>query len=162
MNLVYVASSCSSLNRSHAASAAAALGLAGRSSWHDDAPSAAETTQTASARRSAGPEPARAATRAATTAGAAGGGSLVFSASSGELVMTATGLAPLEAGAEYGCWVEVDGERRRLGRMYWAGNLWAWAGPADGLADLPAGTAFGVSLVAAGGGDGQPVLAGEL
>jgi hypothetical protein len=45
--------------------------------------------------------------------------------------------------------------------MYWAGDLWAWAGPADGLGDLPAGTTFGVSLVAAGG-EGQPVLVGEL
>ena len=34
---------------------------------------------------------------------------------------------------EYGCWVEVDGERRRLGKMYWAGDVWTWAGPVDGL-----------------------------
>ncbi|MEW6224219.1 MAG: anti-sigma factor [Chloroflexota bacterium] len=146
---------------------AGALGFAAGGTWlagqgNRDREVALLQDTTASAMRIAGQPDARAVTLAATTAGAGGGGRLVFSASSGELVMTATGLAPLEAGAEYGCWVEVDGERRRLGRMYWAGNLWAWAGPADGLADLPAGTAFGVSLVAAGGGDGQPVLAGEL
>ena len=153
--------------RAAALGVAGALGFAAGGAWPSDQGNrdrevALLQDATASAMRIAGQPDARAVTLAATTAGAAGGGSLVFSASSGELVMTATGLAPLEAGAEYGCWVEVDGERRRLGRMYWAGNLWAWAGPADGLADLPAGTAFGVALVAAGGGDGQPVLAGEL
>jgi hypothetical protein len=116
---------------------------------------------TVSAMRIASQPDARAVALTATSAGGAGAGNLLFSAASGELVMTATDLAPLAAGAEYGCWVEVGGERKRLGRMYWAGDLWAWAGPADGLGDLPAGTAFGVSLVAAGG-EGQPVLAGEL
>lgn len=76
--------------------------------------------------------------------------------------MTATDLTPLPSGGEYGCWVEVDGERRRLGRMYWAGELWSWAGPATGLEGLPDGTTFGVSFVPAGGGAGEPVLTGEL
>jgi len=100
---------------------------------------------------------------AATTAGDAATGSLVFSATSGELVVVATGL-PVEAtGQEYGCWVEIDGTRRRLGRMYWGGDVAAWSGPATGLADLPPGTIFGVSLGPSGGSpDATPVLTGRL
>lgn len=98
----------------------------------------------------------------APTSGGSATGSLVFSPSSGELVMIATNLAPEPAGQQYGCWVEQDGQRRRLGRMYWAGKLWAWAGPATGLASLPPGTVFGVSLGASGGGEGEPVLTGQL
>ena len=64
---------------------------------------------------------------------------------------------------EYGCWIEVDGTRTRIGKMYWAGDLWAWAGPVDGLADVPEGATFGVSLgPVGGGGDATPVLTGEL
>ena len=51
----------------------------------------------------------------------------------------------------------------RLGKMYWAGDLWTWAGTATGLADLPAGATFGVSLgPIGGGGDSTQVLAGSL
>jgi hypothetical protein len=89
-------------------------------------------------------------------------GTLLFSPSSGELVMVADGLGPAPAGKEYGCWVEVDGEKRRIGRMYTGGELQAWAGPVDGLAALPPGAVFGVSLVPVGGGAGEPVLTGQL
>jgi len=90
-------------------------------------------------------------------------GTLLFSPSSGELVMVATGLGRTPPGDEYGCWVEADGTRERIGRMYWAGELWTWAGPVDGLESLPADATFGVSLGPAGGGPGSvPVLAGEL
>ncbi|OGO57321.1 MAG: hypothetical protein A2V85_15625 [Chloroflexi bacterium RBG_16_72_14] len=147
---------------------AGALGFAAGGAWRSG-PDGDQQRQvallrdtTASAMRIASQPDARTVVLTATSTGGAGAGSLLFSAASGELVMTATDLAPLAADAEYGCWVEVDGERRRLGRMYWAGDLWAWAGPADGLGDLPAGTAFGVSLVVTGSGEGQPVLAGEL
>ena len=99
---------------------------------------------------------------AATTAGAGSEGTLLFSPSTGELVMVASGLAALQPGQEYGCWVEADGQRRRIGRMYPGGDLQSWAGPVDGLANLPPGTVFGVSLVAAGGGTGVPVLTGGL
>lgn len=87
---------------------------------------------------------------------------LLFSPSEGELVIVADGLAPLPAGMEYGCWVEVDGQRRRIGRMYPGGDVQGWAGPVAGLADLPPGTVFGVSLVPIGGGAGEPVLTGSL
>jgi hypothetical protein len=98
------------------------------------------------------------------TPGADATGRLVFSPSSGELVVMANGVAPPPAGWEYGCWVEVDGERRRLGRMYVGGDVGYWAGSVDGLADLPAGAIFGVSLVDPSGGPdgGTPILLGTL
>ncbi|HEX5829294.1 MAG TPA: hypothetical protein VFY23_17330 [Candidatus Limnocylindrales bacterium] len=90
-------------------------------------------------------------------------GEIVFSPATGELVAVASDLVPGAADQEYGCWVEVDGTRTRLGKMYWAGDLWAWAGPVDGLAAIPAGATFGVSLGPVGGGpDAVPVLTGEL
>ena len=99
---------------------------------------------------------------APTPAGGDASGSLAFSSASGELVAVATNLEPEAANEEYACWVEVDGQRQRLGRMYWAGELWAWAGPVDGLGSLPAGAVFGVSLSPNDGGAGEPVLTGAL
>jgi hypothetical protein len=46
--------------------------------------------------------------------------------------------------------------------MYAGGDLQSWAGPVDGLADLPADAVFGVSLVPADGGAGEPQLTGGL
>jgi hypothetical protein len=89
-------------------------------------------------------------------------GSLAFSATTGELVAVAWDLAPEAPGEQYGCWVEVNGQRERLGRMYWAGDMWTWAGPVQGLGELPAGAVFGVSLIPAGGGPGEPALTGKL
>jgi len=106
---------------------------------------------------------ARLVSLASTASGGGAAGSLAFSPATGELVVVATGLSAEGAGQEYGCWVEVNGERRRLGRMYWGGDVASWAGPAVGLADLPPGTLFGVSLGPAGGGtDAVPVLTGRL
>ena len=89
-------------------------------------------------------------------------GTLLFSPSEGELVMVAAGLAPAPEGQEYGCWIEVGGVRQRIGRMYAGGEVEGWAGSVDGLADLPPGAVFGVSLVPVGGGVGEPVLTGRL
>ncbi len=90
-------------------------------------------------------------------------GTITLSASDGELVALATDLPVLAGGQEYGCWVEVDGHRLRLGRMYWAGGVWSWAGPVSGLTEVPAGSVFGVSMGPAGGGsDATPMLAGAL
>jgi hypothetical protein len=106
---------------------------------------------------------ARSVALAATPAGSGAAGSLTFSPATGDLMVVATGLPVEAAGQEYGCWVEVNGERRRLGRMYWGGDIASWAGPAVGLADLPPGTLFGVSLGPAGGSaDATPVLTGRL
>jgi anti-sigma factor RsiW len=98
----------------------------------------------------------------ATAGGAGAQGTLLFSPSTGELVMVATGLAQLEPGQEYGCWVEANGERRRIGKMYPGGDLQSWAGMVDGLGELPDDAVFGVSLVPAGGGKGEPRLTGGL
>jgi Anti-sigma-K factor rskA, C-terminal len=115
-----------------------------------------------SARVSSAPDAEQVALSA--TSGAPGAsGSVVFSASVGELVATATHLPAPGDGQEYGCWVEVAGQRQRLGRMYRAGDIWTWAGPADGLGALPPGSTFGVSLGERGGGPGStPVLTGTL
>ena len=99
---------------------------------------------------------------APTPTGGDASGSLAFSPSTGELVAVATNLEPEAANEEYACWVEVGGQRQRLGRMYWAGDLWAWAGPVDGLDSLPPGAVFGVSLSPTDGGPGDPVLTGSL
>ena len=99
----------------------------------------------------------------ATPEGGGATGTLLFSPSTGELVAVATDLAQPTAAQVYGCWVEVGGVRRRIGRMYPAGGLWSWAGPAAGLNELPPGAVFGVSLGPPGGGvDNVPVLTGEL
>jgi hypothetical protein len=97
-----------------------------------------------------------------TAAGDDATGTLTFSASTGELVALAAGLEPEGSNEEYACWVEVDGARRRLGKMYWAGDVWTWAGPVDGLAGLPPGAVFGVSLSAGDGAPNEPVLTGDL
>jgi hypothetical protein len=89
-------------------------------------------------------------------------GTVLFSGTSGELVMVATGLAAPPAGMEYGCWIETGGDRRRIGKMYPGGELQAWVGDVAGLDSLPAGSVFGVSLTPVGGGAGQPVLTGEV
>jgi hypothetical protein len=99
---------------------------------------------------------------AATTDGSASAGSVSFSRSGGDMLVVATGLAPLEPGAEYICWVEAGGERRRLGEMYSGGALASWAGQVAGLADLPPDAVFGVSLVPEGADSGTPVLTGSL
>lgn len=141
--------------------AAGGAWLSGQNADRDREVAVLEDAATTAMRIAAQPD-ARSVTLEASDPSSRATGSLLLSASGGELVMTATGLVPLAAGEEYGCWVETDGERRRLGRMYWAGDTWSWAGPADGLSALPEGVQFGVSRVPAGGGAGEPVLTGEL
>jgi hypothetical protein len=96
-----------------------------------------------------------------TSSGDDAAGTLTFSADTGELVAVATGLEPEASNEEYGCWVEVDGTRHRLGHMYWAGDVWTWAGPVEGLDNLPPGATFGVSLNTPDAA-GEPVLTGSL
>jgi hypothetical protein len=96
----------------------------------------------------------------ASTGGGMAKGNVIYSPATGELSMTATGLDPAPAGTEYACWVEQNGQRRRIGLMYVEGHDGTWAGPVSGLADLAPGTAFGVTVVPAGGGTGTPILRG--
>ncbi len=98
-----------------------------------------------------------------TAAAPGAAGSILFSAAAGRLVATATALPALDDGEEYGCWAEVAGQRIRLGRMYPAGKVWTWAGSAQGLDALPAGSTFGVSVGPIDGRtDPMPVLTGTL
>ena len=87
-------------------------------------------------------------------------GSLVFSPTSTELVVVAEHLAPAPAGHEYRCWVEVDGHRTSIGRMFFGGSLAYWVGAVPGVGGLAPGARFGVSLVTLGSPDapGEPVL----
>ena len=120
-----------------------------------------EATTRATLAVSAEPDAARVALT--TTDGGDAAGTLLYSPSTGELVAVASDLEPEPDGMEYGCWIEVDGTRTRIGKMYWAGDLWAWAGAVDGLADVPEGATFGVSLgPVGGGGEATPVLTGEI
>ena len=88
-------------------------------------------------------------------------GVLAIAPSVGEMVVTATGLPPAPEGSIYGCWVEINGERARLGTMYLAGEAAWWAGRVDVAGPLPPGTRFGVSLAGAGGSVAEPVLLGS-
>ena len=91
-------------------------------------------------------------------------GNLVFSPSTAELAVVATGLQPPAAGFEYRCWVSVDGSRQRVGKMFFAEDLAYWVGSVPAVSGLSSGATFGVSLVGASGTtiDADPVLIGQL
>ena len=92
-------------------------------------------------------------------------GRLIYSPTKGELAVIASGLTEPAGDREYRCWVEIDGERTPVGKMFFGGDLAFWAGPAETVANIPAGATFGVSLVdtASGSDTGEPpVLAGAL
>lgn len=91
-------------------------------------------------------------------------GTLVFSPTTAELVVVATGLTPPPEGMEYRCWVAVGGDRQHVGKMFFSGRLAYWIGPAPALAGVSSGATFGVSLVRVSDPalDTDPVLLGEL
>jgi hypothetical protein len=91
-------------------------------------------------------------------------GRLIYSPAKGELAVIASGLTEPASGREYRCWVEVDGERMPVGKMFFGGDLAFWAGPVEAIANLPADATFGVSLVDGSGSDvgDPPVLEGAL
>jgi hypothetical protein len=91
-------------------------------------------------------------------------GRLLYSPAKGELAVIASGLTEPAAGREYRCWVEVDGERMPVGKMFFGGDLAFWAGPVEAVANLPAEATFGVSLVDGSGSDvgDPPVLQGAI
>jgi len=99
----------------------------------------------------------------ASTTGVTTSGTLVFSPSSTELVVVADDLARPAPGFEYRCWVELNGTRETIGRMFFGGNLAYWVGPVPEVAGLAGGAHFGVSLVSTTGPNepGQPVLEGN-
>jgi hypothetical protein len=91
-------------------------------------------------------------------------GDLIFSPSTSELVVVATGLTPPPADQEYRCWVEQAGLRQRVGKMFFSDDLAYWIGPVPAVEGLVDGATFGVSLVATDGTvvDPVPVLGGGL
>jgi anti-sigma-K factor RskA len=98
------------------------------------------------------------------TAGSGVNGTLAFSPSTKELVVLAQGLAEPAAGMQYRCWVEIDGGRRRIGQMFFGGDVAYWVGPVEEIAAVGPGTRFGVSLVPAEGDSvaTDPILEGQL
>lgn len=96
-------------------------------------------------------------------AGGEATGSLVFSPSTSELVVVATGLTPPPEGQEYRCWVELAGDRQRVGKMFFSDDLAYWIGPVAAVEGLVGDVRFGVTLVRLDGStDGQDVLEGDL
>jgi hypothetical protein len=91
-------------------------------------------------------------------------GRVVYSADKGELAVIAKGLTEPAGDREYRCWVEIDGQRTPVGKMFFGGDLAYWAGPVETVGDLPEGSTFGVSLVDTAGSDvGEPpVLTGDV
>jgi hypothetical protein len=91
-------------------------------------------------------------------------GRVVYSADRAELAVIAKGLTEPEGDREYRCWVEIDGQRTPVGKMFFGGDLAFWAGPVETVGDLPEGSTFGVSLVDTAGSDvGEPpVLTGDV
>jgi hypothetical protein len=98
------------------------------------------------------------------TAGTASEGTLMFSPSTTELVVVAGGLTEPPSAQEYRCWVEVEGERVNVGKMFFADELAYWVGDVPAVASLPAGSTFGVSIADVDGAslDADPVLVGRL
>jgi hypothetical protein len=95
--------------------------------------------------------------------GGVGTGDLIYSPSSTDVVVVATGLTPPADGTEYRCWVETGGTRQRVGKMFMGAGIAYWVGSAPSLSGLGPGSTFGVSLVPVAGDpvSGEPVLAGR-
>jgi hypothetical protein len=98
------------------------------------------------------------------TSGSAPAGTLLFSPTTSDLVVVATGLAAAPEGREYRCWFLLNGTRQDVGRMDLGAGLAYWVGPVPGLAQLAPGTPFGVSLATIDGplAPGDPVLSGSV
>jgi anti-sigma factor RsiW len=91
-------------------------------------------------------------------------GTLLFSPSTTRLVVVAVGLERPPAGREYRCWVELNGKREHVGRMFFADDLAYWVGDTPAISDAGPGTTFGVSLGEVGDTsiDAPPVITGQL
>ena len=129
---------------------------------YGNAVTALETVNRATLAISAEPDSRR--VELASTNGASTNGTLLYSPTTTRLVVVANDLQSPPSGKEYRCWVVVDGQRRNVGRMFFADELAFWVGDTPEVSDLPDGTTFGVSLADVGGGslDTDPVIAGEL
>lgn len=110
-----------------------------------------------------GAEPDATSVELAGTTDAALGGSVLFSPSSTDLVIVATGMTEPPADQEYMCWMDAGNGRVRIGKMFFGGDLAYWAGASEAIAGLDGPATFGVSLVVAGSPetDADPVLLGQ-
>jgi len=136
--------------------------LADRLSSQASAISALERVQTATIELTADPGARR--VELASTSGGGTIGTLLFSPSTAKLVVVAYDLERPASGEEYRCWVEFSGQRRNVGRMFFADELAFWVGETPEVRDLPVGTVFGVSPTAIGSPslEADPVIRGEL
>ena len=138
--------------------------LAGRADVdrYGNAVSALETVNQATIDISGDPDARR--VTLASTSGTSTTGTLLFSPSTTKLVVVASDLQTPPSGKEYRCWVEVDGKRTNVGRMFFADELAFWVGDTPEVSDLPDGATFGVSLADVGAPslDAEPVISGEL
>ena len=100
----------------------------------------------------------------ASTDGGSTTGTLLFSPETSKLVVVASDLALPPSGKEYRCWVVVDGQRKNVGKMFFADELAYWVGDTPEVSAIPDGTQFGVSLSDVGRTslDSEPVIVGEL
>ena len=94
------------------------------------------------------------------TAGLDATASLLYSPATTELVILAEGLPTAPAGQEYRCWVEDGGQRTRIGRMFFVGEVAFWVGDVPTLATAGDAARFGITMVPAAGDSigGDPVL----
>lgn len=136
--------------------------LAERLSSQASAISALERVQIATIELTADPGARR--VELASTRGGGTKGTLLFSPSTAKLVVVAYYLERPAGGEEYRCWVEVGGQRKNVGRMFFADELAFWIGETPETRDLPAGTVFGVSPAPIGSPslEADPVIRGEL
>jgi hypothetical protein len=82
-----------------------------------------------------------------------------------DLAVMTTALDKPAAGLVYRCWIERNGVRSPVGKMWFVGGLAYWTGSLDNWAtiSLDDGGRFGVSLEPdTGGTGGQPVLTADL
>jgi len=90
-------------------------------------------------------------------------GEIIFDATSERLAVLSSDLPAPPDGKEYRCWVEEDGGRASVGRMWFENGLAYWSGAGQDVTDWTAGSTFGVSLESIGQPASQPpVLVGHL
>lgn len=87
-------------------------------------------------------------------------GVLLFSRSSGELVVFATDLPPAPSGRTYRCLLQRDGATTQLGPMHLNDRIAYWAGSLTGTVD--AGRPGDRFVVILDGADGSPALTGTF
>ena len=138
--------------------------IAGRAdvARYDTAVNALEAVNRATLDISADPQSRRVVL--ASTDGGSTTGTLLFSPETSKLVVVASDLALPPSGKEYRCWVVVDGQRKNVGKMFFADDLAYWVGDTPEVSRIADGAQFGVSLSDVGRTslDADPVIAGEL